>query len=192
MKAIWALGTTAVLAYPVAAQVPSGQAKPRPQAEAAADPESADVEFVRKAAEGGLKEIELGKLAIDKASSEEVRAFGKQMVADHSKSNAELMALASMPPPSAPPKPEEDLSGLSGVAFDRAYVAKMVTDHEATVELSRPRPVTVRMTRSGRGLLRSCRRFAAISRRRGRSRARWRGQPREVESAMRGHSATGR
>jgi putative membrane protein len=136
-KAIWALGTTAVLAlaYPVAAQVPSGQAKPRPPAEVAAGPESADVEFVRRAAEGGMKEVELGKLATDKASSEEVRAFGKQMVADHSKSNAELMALASMPPPSAPPKPEENLSGLSGAAFDRAYMAKMVTDHEATVEL---------------------------------------------------------
>ena len=41
MKAIWALGTTAVLAlaYPVAAQVPSGQAKPRPPAEAAAGPD---------------------------------------------------------------------------------------------------------------------------------------------------------
>ena len=106
-----------------------------PPAEAAAGPESADVEFVRRAAEGGMKEVELGKLATDKASSEEVRAFGKQMVADHSKSNAELMALASMPPPSAPPKPEENLSGLSGVAFDRAYMAKIVTDHETTVEL---------------------------------------------------------
>ena len=80
MKALWALGTTAVLAlaYPVAAQVPSAQAKPRPPAEAAAGPESADVEFVRRAAEGGMKEVELGKLATDKASSEEVRAFASR------------------------------------------------------------------------------------------------------------------
>ena len=98
-------------------------------------PESADVEFVRKAAEGAMKEVELGKLASEKASNFEVRAFGKQMVADHSKSKAELMALASLPPPSAPAKPEEDLAGLSGSAFDRAYMARMVADHQATVEL---------------------------------------------------------
>ena len=90
------------------------------------------------------------------------------MVADHSKSNAELMALASMPPPSAPPKPEVDLSGLSGVAFHRAYMAKMVTIMKQPSNSSRPRPATVRTTRSGSGPLRSCRRFAAISRRRAR------------------------
>ena len=70
---------------PATAQVPAGQAKPGSTAQAAG-PESADVEFVRKAAEGGMREVALGKLASEKASSEEVRAFGRQMVADHSKS----------------------------------------------------------------------------------------------------------
>ena len=185
MKATLALGTAAVLAlaYPVAAQVPSGQAKPRPPAEAAAGPESANMVFVRRAAESGAKEVELGKLATDKASNEEVRAFGKQMVANHSKSNGELMALASMPPPSVPPKAEEDLTGLSGAAFDRAYMAKMVTDLWPPSNSSRPRCATARTTRSESGPLRSCRRFAAISRRRARSRAKWRRQPREDECA---------
>lgn len=120
------------LVGPATAQVPAEQARQRPMA---SGPESADAEFVRRAAEGGLREVELGKLASEKASSEEVRAFGRQMVDDHSKSNAELMALASLPPPSAPPKPVEDLAALSGAAFDRAYMAKMVTDHQSTVEL---------------------------------------------------------
>jgi putative membrane protein len=129
-----AIATVVALGSPAAAQVPAQPSSARPQAQQSG-PESAVMEFVRRAVEGGLKEIELGKLASEKAGSEEVRAFGKQMVADHSKSNAELMALATMPAPSAPPKPVKNLAELSGAAFDRAYMDQMVTDHQATVEL---------------------------------------------------------
>jgi putative membrane protein len=109
----------------------------QPTAKAASGPESADVEFIRKAAEAGAREVEAGKLATEKAANAEVRGFAKQMVDDHTKSNAELLALVSplAPAPAQTPAAESTLSGVSGSAFDRAYMAKMVLDHQAAVEL---------------------------------------------------------
>src|SRR5690348_10559882 len=48
---------------------------------------SADKHFVRNAAEGGLAEIELGKLTQEKASSSEMKDFASKMVEDHSRTN---------------------------------------------------------------------------------------------------------
>ncbi len=48
------------------------------------------------AASGGLYEVEAGKLATQKASSEDVKKFGQRMADDHSKANDELMQLADM------------------------------------------------------------------------------------------------
>src|ERR1051326_6076917 len=56
---------------------------------------SADETFVTKAAQGGLAEVKLGTLATQKASNADVKAFGQQMVDDHSKANDELKQLAS-------------------------------------------------------------------------------------------------
>ena len=128
---------TLIFAHASVAQVPPAPDQTRPTAKIASGPESADVEFIRKAAEGGTREVEVGKLATEKASNAEVRAFAKQMVDDHSKSNTELMTLVSMPAPSPVQTPAADdtLRGLNGAAFDRAYIAKMVTDHQTAVEL---------------------------------------------------------
>ena len=56
---------------------------------------SADNSWVMKVANGGLAEVELGRLAQTQGSSEEVKAFGKRMVDDHSKANDELSQIAS-------------------------------------------------------------------------------------------------
>ena len=42
---------------------------------------SGDQAFVSETAMGGMAEVELGKLAADKASNAKVKAFGRQMVA---------------------------------------------------------------------------------------------------------------
>ena len=47
-----------------------------------------DMEFARKAAEGGLKEVRLGELAQQQAESEEVQQFGQRMVEDHGQANS--------------------------------------------------------------------------------------------------------
>ncbi len=50
--------------------------------------------FLRKAAEGGLAEIQLGQLAAQKGSSQDVRDFGAQMVKDHTDLNDALKPIA--------------------------------------------------------------------------------------------------
>ena len=96
----------------------------------------ADGVFVKKAAQGGIAEVELGKLATQKASSDDVKQFGQKMVDDHSKANDQLKQIASqkgmdVSSDLAPKdKAEMDrLSKLSGPAFDRAYMKYMVMDH---------------------------------------------------------------
>src|SRR4051812_20462780 len=60
------------------------------QASNTANRMGSDHTFVTKAAQGGLAEVKLGQLATQKASSSDVKAFGQQMVDDHSKANDEL------------------------------------------------------------------------------------------------------
>ena len=98
--------------------------------------------FYIEAAQGGLAEVELGKLAAQKAQSPEVKSFGQMMVADHGKANAELqtvagrkqMALPATPAPSHQATMTQ-LQGLSGAEFDKAYVSAMVAAHEKDVAL---------------------------------------------------------
>ena len=100
----------------------------------------ADNNFVMKAAQGGMAEVKLGQLAVDKASSEDVKKFGQTMVDDHSKANDELKQIAAAKginlPDSLDGKHQatyDRLSKLSGAAFDRAYMKDMVADHKEDV-----------------------------------------------------------
>lgn len=100
----------------------------------------ADHSFVMKAAQGGLAEVKLGKLAQERASSAEVKNFGAQMVEDHGKANEKLKGIAQSKnitlPDSLDPKDQalhDKLSSLNGVEFDRAYMNAMRKDHRKDV-----------------------------------------------------------
>ncbi len=101
-----------------------------------------DREFVNKAATGNLAEIELGRVAAQRAARPSVRSFGERMMTDHGRSNAELASLARSKGIEAPTALEpsqqavrDRLSALSGNDFDRAYVSKMVRDHTEDIAL---------------------------------------------------------
>jgi putative membrane protein len=103
---------------------------------AAAPGFAADDTFVMKVAKGGMAEVELGKLAAEKASTDAVKKFGQRMVDDHGKANDELKTLAQGKNITLPSEigPEEKalrdrLVKLSGPAFDQAYMKAMVSDH---------------------------------------------------------------
>ncbi len=101
---------------------------------------TSDIDFVTNAAEGGVAEVELGRLAQQKASSDEVKRFAERMVTDHSKANDELKSIAQTKGVTLPTDLESKdkslerrLSKLSGTAFDRAYMNAMVKDHRHDV-----------------------------------------------------------
>jgi putative membrane protein len=101
---------------------------------------SADSEFMNKAAIGGMAEVELGKIASTKATSADVKQFGQQMMADHTRANTELKTLAASKNVTLPTELDakrkeamDKLSKLSGAAFDKEYVRMMVEDHEKDV-----------------------------------------------------------
>ena len=53
-----------------------------------------DTQFLAKAIQDGMAEVDLGKTAEKKASSPEVKRFAEHMVKDHSAANKKLEALA--------------------------------------------------------------------------------------------------
>ncbi len=55
---------------------------------------SSDMAFAMKAAQGGMAEVQLGQLAAQKADNAAVKAFGRQMVDDHTKANDDLKSAA--------------------------------------------------------------------------------------------------
>ena len=102
--------------------------------------------FIRKAANGGTAEVEMGKLAADKGGSDAVKDFGNRMVKDHSKANDQLKDVAANMGVTVPSKVNakeqamiDKLSAMSGPAFDKAYVKEMVNDQGRTSRnLKRP------------------------------------------------------
>ena len=102
---------------------------------------ASDSSFIQMAGSLGLLQVKLGRLAQKQGSSEVVRDFGKRMVADYSKANEELAAGAKQ---AAYPRPVlllvhqqifNRLNGMSRSAFDKGYMAEMVSQHDETARL---------------------------------------------------------
>lgn len=99
-------------------------------------------DFMMKAAQGGMAEVELGKLAQTKSQNADVKKFAQMMIEDHSNANTELKALATKKSVTLPAEVNaeqkasaEKLKTLSGAEFDKAYVETMVSDHKKTLAL---------------------------------------------------------
>jgi len=101
---------------------------------------SHDRDFIMDAAMGGMMEVELGRWAAQKGTSDAVKQFGQRMVDDHSKANTALATLATSKGITLPTTLDEKhqrevakISRLSGAQFDRAYVKMMLSDHKKDV-----------------------------------------------------------
>lgn len=99
-------------------------------------------DFWNKAAEGGMAEVELSKLAQTKSQNADVKKFAQMMITDHTKANTELKALAAKKNVTLPTALSsshkstlDKLGTLSGADFDKAYVDAMVSDHDGAVSL---------------------------------------------------------
>lgn len=103
---------------------------------------SSDRLFMQRAAQGNMAEIRLSQLALQRASSDDVKQYAQQMIDQHTQANNQLMQLASQKNVTLPKQLdaqhqqiERQLQGLSGTSFDRAYMRAMVNDHAQTVTL---------------------------------------------------------
>ena len=88
-----------------------------------------DERMLKQLAEANLAEISAGKIAQDKAQSDEVKSFAKKMVDDHTKALDDLKQLAQAKGVTLPTEPnkqqaamEQKLQGLSGDKFDKQYM----------------------------------------------------------------------
>ncbi len=102
-----------------------------------------DRQFMIEAAQGGMGEVEFGKIARQKAASNVVKEYARRMVVEHTQANNELKALAQQKgvtlPTSIGKKNQDllqDLSELSGAKFDREYMKEAgVKSHEEQAKL---------------------------------------------------------
>jgi putative membrane protein len=112
------------------------------QAVAKANPAiAADRMFITEVWTDGMAEVELGKLASEKASDEKVRMFGQRMVMDHGKAGDDLTTLAASKQVTLPASLDskhkavhDRLARLSGAQFDAAYIRQMVAGHRKAVD----------------------------------------------------------
>jgi putative membrane protein len=101
-----------------------------------------DLDFVLKAASGGMEEVALGDLAAQKAQSEQVKELAALIVEEHTAANQELMQVAGskgiqVPNTTSPASQTvaASMSELNGSEFDLAYVLQQHGAHLAAVAM---------------------------------------------------------
>jgi putative membrane protein len=109
---------------------------------------NADRDFVEEQLAMGTAEVELGRLAQQRATHADVKEFAAMMVRDHQMAADELRPIAARVNTGRETAGSgdhtehrdlmEDLAELSGREFDRKYMEEMIDDHEKGVrELER-------------------------------------------------------
>lgn len=107
-------------------------------ASAAANLSRSDRNFFEKAAKSGMKEVAVSRSTLARLTNPQVKQFAQMMVDDHSKANAELMALAQKKGVVLPPKDDVKLMDKWSKKTDEVdedYMEEMVDDHQEAVEL---------------------------------------------------------
>ena len=105
------------------------------------DMKEKDAQFLVDAAEGNMKEIQLGQLAQKKGTNTHVKELGKMMEDAHTKSQKDLVALAKVKGITIPTSPTKDvkdaydkLDKKSGKDFDKTYADMIVDAHVESID----------------------------------------------------------
>ncbi len=100
-----------------------------------------DESFVKKAARDGIAEVEMAKIAAQRATDPEVKQLAQRIQQDHEKANEELKQLAAQKGIRLPDEPDrthqkisKTLYELSGKDFDKSYIKEIVKDHKKDVK----------------------------------------------------------
>ena len=104
----------------------------------------AEQDFMMKATQAHLSEMDMARLAMQKSQNSDVRDFANMIQSDHTNALEDLTDLMkdkNVPQPSTlTPETKADIekmTGLSGAQFDREFVNMMVSDHQKAVEMFR-------------------------------------------------------
>lgn len=102
---------------------------------------SGDKDFVKDIATANIAEVELGRMALDKAVSPDVKKFAQMMVDDHTKANEDLTTLASQDNIAIPSGLDDKHNDLrdklakkTGADFDKDYIDAMVDGHQDVID----------------------------------------------------------
>lgn len=139
----------ALTALPAGAQGTGGSSYGSPRAAASsangtgATVSRDDSKMMADLAQANIAEIESGKMALDKSSSEPVKKFAQQMVDDHTAALHELQALAQSKGVKLPDGTDLahktlaiTLKAMTGTTFDNQYMKRSgVNDHQSAAEL---------------------------------------------------------
>jgi len=129
----------ATVAAAPAAQQTAQEAKAKPAAtvpspEASSKKTSASI--LAQIHQADLKEIAVGKMAEEKASTDEVRSYADQLVKDHTNADQMVLAVAQKTgthlrgAATARSKTDQKLSSASGAQFDRMFLEQSSADHK--------------------------------------------------------------
>jgi putative membrane protein len=93
--------------------------------------------FVKKALQGGIAEVQLGQLTLQKSNNDQVKQFAQKMIDDHTKLGDQMKPVAQQVGVAVPTEPSKKdkqtmakLQAVSGSAYDQAYIKDMVKDHK--------------------------------------------------------------
>jgi putative membrane protein len=133
---------TAAIALAGSATLAGAQSQTAHHGPAAAAPRDA-AGYVAKAGASDQYEIQSSQLAQQKASSSAVRRFGQMMIEHHTMTTQQVTDAArragmTPPPPMLEPHQQamlDELRGVSGAAFDTAYVRQQRLAHDEALAL---------------------------------------------------------
>ena len=96
-----------------------------------------DGDFVRDVVIKNMAEIELSRMALDKATNPDIKSFAQRMIDDHGAAGTKLKSVVSGQPIEWPAqlddkhrKTADELAKKQGADFDRDYVKAMVEGHQ--------------------------------------------------------------
>ena len=102
-------------------------------------PHKDDKEFMMSAAHSDQNEIQQSKMALAKGVTGMAKEMANKMIADHSKSTADLKKIAAKKGITLPTDMDAEhkamapaMKKLSGKDFEQKYMAQMVADHQKT------------------------------------------------------------
>lgn len=101
-----------------------------------------DASFYKKAAEGGMFEVDTGNQAAKASNNQQIKDFGQMLATDHTAANDKLKSIAATKNISLPSTAsvgqmaqKAKLDVLTGDTYDKSFVNTQIKAHEQTIAL---------------------------------------------------------